>query len=427
MITPFRQFRARVRVPVSTVAAALVFAATPLAAQTATQDPAPPATWLTQPELLGNWGGARTKLGEKGTRIDASFTQFFDWVPVGDDERGFDYGGKFDIKTRSDFSQYGWKGFSIDAHVELRFGDVPLLSGGTFIPTSTALLFPDSSGTAAQISALFGTKVFDNKYVLQFGRFNTLDLYSAHPFTGASGIDRFMNLSLVAPPVSGRTVPPVAEGVLFTVLRGPAPALTVGLIESTEGGFFDNGATFMWSYSLPVKLSEKPGGIGIGGEISSFTGTSLDQSPWAIIPIFDIPLEQKQGTWTLNATVDQFVWMHPNDPTKGMGVFGMFGVSDSNPSFLNIQSFIGFGGAAPFEGRSGDNWGAAYFYNGISGDLEETLEPFLRTRDEQGIELFYTYAPVKWSRISADLQLIDPTSVRAETRLFFALRWKVIF
>jgi porin len=367
-------------------------------------------------------------MGEAGTKIDASFTQFFDWVPVGDNDRGFDYGGKFDVKVQSNLGKYLWEGFSATGHFALRFGDVPLLSGGTLIPTSTALLFPESSGTAAAVTSLYGSQVFDNKFVLQFGRFNTLDLYSAHPFTGGAGIDRFMNLSTVAPPISVRTLPPSADGVIFSVLKGVHPVLTLGLVESTEGGFFENGATFMWNAAVPVKLSKTlPGGITVGGEISSFEGTSLDQSPWVFVPALDIPLQQEQGAWTFNVTVDQFVWMHPNDPRKGMGVFGMFAVSDGNPSILRTQTFVGFGGAAPFEGRSADSFGAAFYYNDISNDLANTLEPLLRTRNEQGVELYYEWTPVGWSRITADLQIVDPFQLRAETRLFFAARWKVIF
>ena len=145
----------------------------------------------------------------------------------------------------------------------------------------------------------------------------------------------------------------------------------------------------MWNAALPVKLSKTlPGGIAVGGEIGSFEGTSLDQSPWVFIPSLDIPLEQVQGAWTLNVTVDQFVWMHPNDPTKGMGVFGMFAVSDSDPSLLRTQLFVGFGGAAPFEGRSADSFGAVFFYNDVSNDLQNTLEPVLPIRNEQGVELY---------------------------------------
>jgi porin len=119
--------------------------------------------------------------------------------------------------------------------------------------------------------------------------------------------------------------------------------------------------------------------------------------------------------------------MHPADPTKGWGFFGMFGVSDGNPSFLELQAFAGLGGAAPFAQRSKDTWGIGYFVNGLSGDLEDTLDPFVRTRDEHGLELFYSWAPVGWSRVTADLQVIDPFLVRSETRAFFAIRWKVIF
>jgi porin len=406
----------------------IVPAQTPEPAQPPAPVQTPVVEWLKQPEATGDWGGARTRLLKHGTKIEPSFTQFFDWVPVGDDDRGFDYGGKFDVKVQSDLSQSLWEGFSVAGHFELRYGDVPLLAGGTLIPTSTALLFPESEGTHAMISSLYGTQVFEKKYALQFGRFNFLDLYSAHPFTGGEGIDRFMNLSLVAPPVSARTVPPSGEGVLFSVLKGATPALTVGLIESTKDGFFDNGATFMWNAGLPVKLSKSlPGGVSVGGEFGSFEGTSLDQSPWVLIPPLNIPLDQVQGAWTFHVTVDQYLWMHPNDLTKGFGVFGMFAVSDGDPSLLRTQTFIGLGGASPFEGRSGDSWGAAFFYNDVSNDLQDTVEPLLPIRNEQGVELFYNWKPMGWSRVSADLQIIDPFLRRSETRIFFALRWKIIF
>ena len=213
-----------------TIAAASLFllsVAANAGAQTPAEPPPPPPSTdvLKRGELLGDWGGARTKLRDKGTKINASFTQFFDWVPVGDDDRGYDYGGKIDVVVQSNLSKYLWEGFSVGGHFEMRYGDVPLVAGGTLIPTSSALLFPEASGTHAQLSSVYGSQVLDDKFVLQFGRFNFLDLYSAHPFTGGGGIDRFMNLSMVAPPISVRTVPPSGDGVLFSVLKGAQPAL----------------------------------------------------------------------------------------------------------------------------------------------------------------------------------------------------------
>ena len=94
-----------------------------------------------------------------------------------------------------------------------------------------------------------------------------------------------------------------------------------------------------------------------GGEIGSFEGTSLDQSPWAFIPELGVPLETVQGAWTLNVSVDQFVWMHPNDPTKGMGVYvnadGMKCIDDAiweadtiDPGTTPLKWKLGYGEAS---------------------------------------------------------------------------------
>jgi porin len=219
----------------------------------------------------------------------------------------------------------------------------------------------------------------------------------------------------------------VAEGVLFSVLRGVAPALTVGLIESTEEGFFEDGATFMWSYQLPWKPSAKRGNYSIGGEISSVHATSLTQSPWALLPAADVPLAEEERAWTINVTAEQYLVMNPEDASRGIGAFGMLAVSDGNPSFLGLQFLAGLSGSSFLRGRSMDTFGAAYFYQGISHDLRDTLQPVLRLRDEQGFELFYAFAAAGWSRVTADLQLVDPFAAGSETRAFFALRWKVTF
>ena len=100
--------RALARAALSISTAVLVLATgAPVAAQDPAPVPPPPAPTdiRHRGELFGDWGGARTKLGEKQTKIDVSYTQFFDWVPVGDDNRGFDYGGKIDVIGRSQSEQ----------------------------------------------------------------------------------------------------------------------------------------------------------------------------------------------------------------------------------------------------------------------------------------------------------------------------------
>src|SRR5215510_9759597 len=98
---------------------ALLLASSHASAQEPATAPPAQVDFLKSPELSGDWGGQRSKLLQKGTKIEASLTQFFDWVPVGDDNRGFDYGGKVDVKVNSQLGKYLWEGFSAAGHFEL--------------------------------------------------------------------------------------------------------------------------------------------------------------------------------------------------------------------------------------------------------------------------------------------------------------------
>jgi porin len=379
--------------------------------------------WLTREKLLGDWGGSRRELGTRGVTLSLDFTQFFEWAPEGDDDRGFDYGGKLDFKVRSDLSTYVAKGLSATSHVEFRYGDTPLLAGGTLLPTSAALLFPEAEGEHIKVSALYGSYLFSPQFVLNFGRFDTVDLY-VKPFTGGEGIDKFMNMAFVAPPMWARTIPPVAEGVIGAFLKNYEPVVTVGLIESTEEGFFDNGATVMWDVRLPIKPFKQPGQYSVGGEFSSITATSLDQSKFALLPPLNIPLEEEEGAWTLNATAHQYL-AYDEGTKRGWGAFGMFGVTDGNPNFIDVFAQAGFAGNVPLRGRERDTFGLGYYYSGLSGDLTDTLDPLIRIRKEQGFEIFYSFAPTGWSKLTADIQLVDPFLLGSETRIFFTVRWKI--
>lgn len=410
----------------------------PAQAGQATQTP--PATTpmedlLKRDQLFGDWGGARGKMANEGSKLDISFTQFFQWVPNRDtpllqDPTGavktkYMYGGKFDIIDRSDLSKLAWSGLSMNAHVEIRFGDAPLLAGGTLIPTNTALLFPEPEDTKARLSALNFTQVMNPHVAVSVGRFNMLDLYQ-RAYTGGIGEDKFMNLSFVIPPVSLRTVPPVAEGVIFSVLKGSEVVAKAGLIESTDAGFFKNGATVLWEVALPVKLFTKPGHYSVGGEFSSTEATALDQNPWILLPPLNQPVLTKQGAWTLNITFDQALAEDPNDAKKTFGLFGTLGVSDGNPSLIQPFFILGVGGHSLLRGRDNDTFGIGYSFNGVSADFKTALEP-VRLRNESAGELYYNFAVTTWSLVTADLQFVDPFAVGSSTRTFFSVRWKLVF
>lgn len=386
---------------------------------------------LGRQNLFGDWGGARTKMQNAGTKFDVTFTQFFQWAPqsdtppLGDVTQHYLYGGKFDVMDTSDLSKIAWKGLSVTGHLEVRYGDVPLFEGGTLIPTNTALLFPEAQDTKARLSALNFTQVLNPHASVSVGRFNMVDLYD-RAYTGGRGIDKFMNLSFVMPPISLRTVPPVAEGVIFSILNGSEVVATAGLIESTDEGFFKNGATVLWNVSIPVHLFTAPGHYSVGGQFSSTVATSLDQSAWLLLPPFNATPATVQGAWTLNVSFDQAIAVDPNDSKKNFGVFGVLGVSDANPTPIQPFFTIGVGGHSLLRNRPNDTFGVAYALNGLSSDFVTFVQP-ARVRNEQGGELYYNVAVAPWSLVTADLQFVDPFALGASTRTFFSVRWKLIF
>jgi carbohydrate-selective porin OprB len=55
--------------------------------------------------LLGDWGGSRTDLANKGVQFDLSFTQVFQGIVDGGDEQASRYGGKLVSHTNLDFDR----------------------------------------------------------------------------------------------------------------------------------------------------------------------------------------------------------------------------------------------------------------------------------------------------------------------------------
>jgi porin len=407
--------------------------ATPAAqAAVPTQAPLTVKDWVNRPQMLGDWGGARTRAEDNGFQLGASWTQFFQWAPMtspNGDTRDYLYGGKADFRATGDFGKMNdkWNGLSAAAHVEFRYGEVPLLPGGTFVPVNSALLMPGREDFVIDITSIYVTKMFGDTMMLQAGRFNMFDNYE-RPFTGGGGTEKFNNLAFVLPPLLARTTPMVAEGVFFSTLKDGDPRFTVGLYESTRDGFFKNGATVFGALNMPLKIWEAPGHYTVTGTFSSVEATSLDQSDYVLVPtpVVTPVLATKSNAWTIDVKFDQYLLWDPATKT-GFGVFGMFGASDANPSVVDIFGHVGIGGTSPIPGRTNDSFGAGYYFNGISNTLIDTLAPAVRLRDENGFEGYYNVAVTGWSKVQGDVQFVDPFAVGSKTRWFFSIRWKLNF
>ena len=79
--------------------------------------------------------------------------------------------------------------------------------------------------------------------------------------------------------------------------------------------------------------------------------------------------------------------------------------------------------------RPFDRAGIGYFHYFFSDALKRGLENTInfKLRDERGMEAFYNFAVVRWFRIAADLQVIEPGNRSFSTEVYAGVSGQVRF
>ena len=392
-----------------------------------------PGTWK-RDALLGDWGGAKRWLEERGFNTTLSLTQFYQGLVSGASasDTSFKYGGKAEVLVNLDAARLGlWDGFSLMVHFELNYGKSTLFTGGTFLPGNTALTFPGTNKTKADITNLTLVQRFGNK-VLMLGKINMVDVYAtAQSFNGGRGIDNFQHIAFVAPP-SG-IVPPYIFGMIFSARTTPV-AYSVAVYDPewmvNRSGLehpFREGVTIRGSAVVASKFFGLPGRHNFAAAFSTQKGIDLEDIEIPLPPGAERPLRTKKQRYFFSYAFEQFLFERPEDPNKGWGLFGQVALSDANPNPIAWSVFGGVGGASPIAGRSLDSFGVGAFYWGYSGPLKRALRPEVQMDDEYGLEMFYNLAVAPWFRVTADLQLIQPAFGKSPTAVFLGLRGKIVF
>jgi len=191
---------------------------------------------------------------------------------------------------------------------------------------------------------------------------------------------------------------------------------------------FDEGTTTSLSMTVPTKFSGLSGYYGVRGVYSSKEGLDLADIPQLLLPPEANGVLTKEGYWYLGATVQQYLFQDPSNPTIGWGLFADVGISDANPNPYAWHAIAGIGGNNLMSGRANDRWGIAYFRYALSDDLVGSLNTVgLRFADEQGVEAFYNYALTPWLRLTGDVQWIDTGTVALDDAIIAALRLQTRF
>ena len=344
----------------------------------------------------------------------------------------FEYGGRLDGFVKLDTEKLGlWKGGGLTTHLEYRFGALPGSLGGSFFPTNAGMAFPTDSRDTLVATSLYLSQKFGDRASLLIGKINILDLVD-DPFFGGGGIHRFWNTVFVAPP-SG-LVPPVFYGAITTVRLDP---VTVSLWvydpenrtqEYWPDDLFANGVTFYLTTTYATEIAARPTSFSLIGIYSTKTGTDFSD----LSDSFRAGLEPStlSGTSSIGFQFSHLFHQNPSNPKQGWGLFLKGSLSDGNPNYVQNSIYGGLGGTGLFPGRELDSFGLGYFYYNLSNALEGSfndLSPGASFGDEQGVEVYYSYALTPWFYITGDLQYIAPPRNVRENAFIAALRANIRF
>lgn len=370
------------------------------------------------PYLLGDWGGARPSLAQKGVAFDLYASAFDHGAVRGSAPRGTRLGGRFDLYIDLDGGKLvGWNGGGVSAKVELKTGEVGR-QAGAILATNAGLLSPLGFKDRPVITSLYVKQSVPGATIL-LGRINALDLLRQAPMIGGRGLDGFLHMEYAAP-VSGLT-PIVLTGavVIFPSKSGSTTLMVYDPNDSTNNGGFHrylaDGVNVALSYGTPTGWTKFPGSQSFGVKFSTRAGTDLSE-----IGLTGTTPRERRGSWHASYQVEQY--LNPR-----WGFFVMLGLADGNPNLHQNSFQLGVSGKGLFRGRPQDRFGLGYFNFGFSDALVDALKTQIALRRETGTEAFYNFEVRPGLNLSGVAQWVRSANRDVDDSLSLGLRAVVRF
>ena len=376
----------------------------------------------TRSTLTGDWGGLRNNLAAKGITFDMTLTQAYQGVVEGGIKETWRYGGRGNLTINVDTQKLGlWPGGFLMVEVEGNFAQSVNDKTGAIMPVNSNQVYPmmaspgSNDGDNLNVPAVMFTQFFSPYAAVFFGK---IDITSAdaNAFAHGKGDTQFLNLALNFIPVPLLAAPytPLGAGLLILPTKDPNAAIINLMVMQTTAkastsGFEDlhsNDLTFGGEARVRTDFFGLTGHQLIGSMYSNKTFSSLDQNLRLII---QGQIERKEGTWCIYYNFDQYLYEIEKGSDRGIGIFGRFGVSDGNPTFMHFFYSLGVGGKGVIPGRPLDQFGIGAYYVDIR--RPKLTGPFATReffRDEYGLEAYYNIAITPWMKLTPDIQIIRP-------------------
>jgi len=381
--------------------------------------------------LLGDWGGLRTTLADRGVTVNFDGTYSRQNVANGGLPHGHDYGSVYssNLGIVVDTGKAGlWPGGFLTLRVEGRVGESVLPRSGTTSPVNNDALFPLVPGPLEDggwgLTELSYTQLLSKKIGIHFGLLNG-DVADANPIAGFMGSnDYFMNMGMLSSPVIIATAPTVTLG--GGLIFHPSEAnhfklLVLGTNETAGINPFENyeGTTFLGEWATKYELGGKPGGMTFTGAYSvGQERLRITDDPRILIAdhVAGVPLASTEDSWSVMWNGFQYL---SGDETGGWGLFGRLGLSDGDPSTVRWSGAMGIGGVGLIPGRDKDRWGVGIFHQDFT---DKGVIPAAGIDSETGGELFYNIALCRGTNLTLHAQVIDSALPHVDTTVVLGAR-----
>ena len=386
--------------------------------------------FLSRSTLTSDWWGARSTMADNGVSLDFRYTSFYQGLVSGGlisgtGRKNFNYGGKVDAFINLDSGKMGlWEGGGFRSHIEYSHGDLKTNLGGTIFATNTAKYWPVATPDKVVATSLHFTQKVGDRSSIALGKFNPIDLLAADPFFGGWGIDRFMNLTLTAPP-SG-LIPVVFIGGIASI-RTESLDWTIMVFDPHDrtndylpGDLFEDGVNISVGATHKTSLAGRKTSYGLTGLYSTAHGVDFS----AIGGIGE-GVSTKTGAWNINFEFKHNLEESRGQPNENWGFHFKVAIADGNPNYVKSSLVAGIGGKALFFGRPQDSFGLGVFYYNLSNVLEASVRPIAKIGDEAGIEAYYSWAVTPWLYFGPDIQYLNPARGRFKNALVVGLRMQI--
>ncbi len=399
--------------------------------------------------LLGDWGGLRTDLAEKGIRFRGWLTPNLQRVTTGGSEDDTAFGASGDLWAALDFHQMGViPGGLLTFRAEFDVGKSVSKSAGTILPPSYNAILPlagERDRDMLSLTSLYYTQFLGEKFGVWLGRSDTHHNANLGEFAGLNpevGNTQFQHFALTAIPVMPLSQPYVSS-LGAGVFARPTENLSLAAMvmdsreSSRQSGLDDFGKDWnsFFTASLQYRLGNLPGGQTLGysyswnGDYTKLEGSQLQNL------ITGTPLQSESETWAAIYSGWQYLQVFEGDTSKpinlndgradhrGWGFFLRAGLADEDTNPVQWSVAGGIGGRGLLSSRPNDSFGVGYFKIELKDGVVANLIGLESA--EQGVEIYYEVEITPWFNVTPDLQIVDPGLSASDTAVILGLRGNI--